>query len=55
MGDGDRQFLMLCSSQTDADELLGAECILCGKVMIRSLSRPFISREEAPEVLRRWQ
>ncbi|KAJ3158697.1 hypothetical protein HDU86_002662 [Geranomyces michiganensis] len=38
----------------DLDELVAAECPLCGDLMIRSVDRPFIAESEG-DVIRSWQ
>ncbi|KAJ3144566.1 hypothetical protein HDU89_008178 [Geranomyces variabilis] len=38
----------------DLDELVAAECPLCGDLMIRSVDRPFIAESES-DVIRSWQ
>lgn len=37
--------------QTELDTIIAAECPLCGSVMIQSVNKPFISKEEEEEAL----
>ena len=35
--------------QAELDNIIAAECPLCGSVMIQSINKPFISKEEEAE------
>ena len=35
--------------QAELDNIIAAECPLCGSVMIQSINKPFISKEEESE------
>ena len=37
--------------QAELDNIIAAECPLCGSVMIQSINKPFISKEEEEEAL----
>lgn len=37
--------------QSELDLIIAAECPLCGSVMIQSINKPFISKEEEEEAL----
>ena len=37
--------------QAELDAIIAAECPLCGSVMIQSINKPFISKEEESEAL----
>ena len=37
--------------QSEMDAIVAAECPLCGSVMIQSINKPFISKEEENEAM----
>ena len=38
----------------DLDEFIAAECLFCGDFMIRSVDRPFISKDEYAKEMESW-
>jgi len=40
--------------KAELDELVAAECLYCGDLMIRLIDRPFISDEQYDDVVRSW-
>jgi vacuolar protein sorting-associated protein 18 len=37
--------------QTELDEIIAADCLLCGDIMINSIDTPFIDEDEEAEIL----
>jgi len=41
-------------AQAELDELVAAECVFCGDVMIRNIDRPFIEDQDFDRVIQEW-
>jgi hypothetical protein len=44
----------VAAARAALDAMVGAECPLCGDLMIRSITQPFISEHEAAEEALSW-
>ena len=40
--------------QAEIDDLIAAECMFCGDIMIRDIDKPFIEDSEFQSVINEW-
>lgn len=40
--------------QAEVDEIIAADCVLCGEYMIKSIDEPFVPEEDLDSFIRSW-
>ena len=47
-------FHMISQVQAEMDDLIAAECLFCGDIMIRNIDKPFIEDADFQRVINEW-